>query len=150
MPKLEEEINQKKFKNEHQKLAVNILYTHGWLINRFSKLLKERRLTLSQYNILRILRGQYPKTSTINLLKERMLDKTPDASRLIDRLIEKKLVKRSSCNEDRRRVNVIITIKGLNLLKKLNYVDDEFKILFQNLKKKDIKNLNNLLDRLRG
>lgn len=150
MPKLEEEINQKKFSNEYQKLAVNILYTHGWLINKFSRLLKHEQLTLSQYNVLRILRGQHPESLTINLLKERMLDKTPDVSRLVDRIIEKKLIERSSCNEDRRRVNIIITSKGLELLKKLDYIDDEFKVLFQNLKKKEVVDINNYLDKLRG
>jgi DNA-binding MarR family transcriptional regulator len=150
MPSLEEEINQKKFKNEHQKLAVNILYTHGWLFSKYLKLLKKHSLTLSQYNVLRILRGQHPNASTINLLKERMLDKTPDASRLVDRLIEKKLVKRNTCSADRRRVDVSITQQGLKVLSRLDFIDDAFKVVFKSLKRTEAKDLNNLLDKLRG
>ena len=150
MPKLEEEINQKKFSNDYQKLAVNVLYTHGWLINKFAKLLKHEQLTLSQYNVLRILRGQHPEALTVNVLKERMLDKTPDVSRLVDRIIEKKLIERSACNQDRRRVNIVITSKGLELLKKLDHIDDEFKIIFQNLNKNEVVEMNNYLDKLRG
>jgi len=150
MPNLEEEINQNKFKNEYHKLAVNILYTHGWLITKFSKLLKNEKLSLSQYNVLRILRGHHPEALSVNVIKDRMLDKTPDVSRLIDRIIEKKLIERSACNEDRRKVNIVITTKGLDLLYKLDFIDDEFQIIFQNLKKNEVVEMNNYLDKLRG
>src|SRR3989304_4168006 len=84
--KLEEEIKQKKFRNEYHKLAVNILYTHGWLLNNQAAFLKKHDLTSAQFNILRILRGQYLNSASVNLLKERMLDKMSDASRLVERL----------------------------------------------------------------
>jgi len=148
--KLEKEIFQKSFNNEYQKLAINILYTHGWLIDKLSKLIKKKNITLTQYNILRILRGQYPNYSSINLIKERMLDKTPDVSRLVDRLVEKKYIDRFKCKEDRRRINIIITKKGLRLLEKLDFVDDEIKNLFKNANEKEIKSANKILDKIRN
>ena len=147
--KLEREIHQEKFKNDHQKLAINILFTHGWLFGKLSNIIKKKNITLSQYNILRILRGQHPKYSTISFIKSRMLDKTPDVSRLVDRLVEKKLVERFICTEDRRRVNVTISKKGLSLLKQLDFLDDDFKKIFHNISDKEVKTVNIILDKLR-
>ena len=148
--KLEEEIKQKKFRNEYHKLAVNILYTHGWLVNHNAEHLKKSGITGAQYNILRILRGQYPNPASVNLLKERMLDKMSDASRLVERLLQKDLVDRKICSDDRRRVEVAITERGLNLLKELDQKDDEFDELFKNLDEVEVKTANDLLDRMRG
>lgn len=149
--KLEEEIKQnKKFKSEYHKLAVNIIYTHGWLINNQSSFLKKIGITGAQYNILRILRGQYPNPASINLLKERMLDKMPDASRLVERLKQKGLVEREICKDDRRKVEVKITQKGLKLLHDTDKYEDRFDQLFKELKLSEAKTLNELLDKLRG
>jgi DNA-binding MarR family transcriptional regulator len=148
--KLEEEINQKKFRNEHHKLAVNILYTHGWLVNHHAEHLKKSGITGAQFNILRILRGQYPNPASINLLKERMLDRMSDASRLVERLLQKNLVDRKICPNDRRRVEVFITERGLNLLKELDQKDGEFDELFKNLDETEVKAANELLDKMRG
>ncbi|MBU2494090.1 MAG: MarR family transcriptional regulator [Bacteroidetes bacterium] len=149
--KLEEEIKQNiPFGNEYTKLAVNILYTHGWLSNLQSEYLKKYLITTSQYNILRILRGQHPKPASINLLKERMLDKMSDASRLVDRLVTKELVERKVCINDRRKVEVIITAKGLELLTALEKIEDEQKNILKNLSIDEAKTLNKLLDKLRG
>lgn len=148
--KLEEEIKQKKFKNEYHKLAVNIIYTHGWLINNQSSFLKKIGITGAQYNILRILRGQYPNPASINLLKERMLDKMSDASRLVERLKQKDLVEREICKNDRRKVEVKITQKGLKLLQDTDKLEERFDQLFKELKLSEAKNLNDLLDKLRG
>ena len=148
--KLEEEINQKKFRNEHHKLAVNILYTHGWLVNHHAEHLKKSGITGAQFNILRILRGQYPNPASINLLKERMLDKMSDVSRLVERLLQKNLVDRKICPDDRRRVEVIITERGLNLLKEIDQKDDEFDVLFKSLDENEVKAANDLLDKMRG
>ncbi len=148
--KLEEEIKQKKFRNEYHKLAVNILYTHGWLVNHHAEHLKKSGITGAQYNILRILRGQYPNPASVNLLKERMLDKMSDASRLVERLLQKNLVDRRICPDDRRRVEVIITERGLNLLKELDQKEDEFDKLFKNLDEAEVKSANDLLDKMRG
>lgn len=149
--KLEEEIKQnKKFKSEYHKLAVNIIYTHGWLINNQSSFLKKIGITGAQYNILRILRGQYPNPASINLLKERMLDKMPDASRLVERLKQKGLVEREICKNDRRKVEVKITQKGLKLLQDTDKLEERFDQLFKELKPSEAKTLNDLLDKLRG
>jgi DNA-binding MarR family transcriptional regulator len=148
--KLEEEIKQKKFRNEYHKLAVNILYTHGWLVNHHAEHLKKSGITGAQYNILRILRGQYPNPASVNLLKERMLDKMSDASRLVERLLQKDLVDRKICPDDRRRVEVIITERGLNLLKEIDQKDDEFDVLFKSLDENEVKAANDLLDKMRG
>lgn len=148
--KLEQEIKQKKFRNEYHKLAVNILYTHGWLVNHHAEHLKKSGITGAQYNILRILRGQYPNPASVNLLKERMLDKMSDASRLVERLLQKNLVDRRICPDDRRRVEVIITERGLNLLKELDQKEDEFDKLFKNLDDAEVKAANDLLDKMRG
>ncbi|MBX3006461.1 MAG: MarR family transcriptional regulator [Melioribacteraceae bacterium] len=148
--KLEDEIQQKKFRNEYHKLAVNIIFTHGWLIEYQNSLLKKYKVTGAQYNILRILRGQHPNPASVNLLKERMLDKMSDASRLVDRLISKGLVDRKICMEDRRRVEVKITPEGLSLLKKIDEHNEEFDNNLVKLSEQETKTLNDLLDKLRG
>lgn len=148
--RLEEEIKQEKFRNENQKLAVNLIYTHGWLSNHQNELFSGFDLTGTQYNILRILRGQQPSPVSINLLKERMLDKMCDASRLVERLRKKGWVAREICEEDRRRANVRITNTGLELLDKLDEYNESFDSLFANLNDTELKQLNDLLDRLRG
>ena len=148
--KLEEEIKQKSFRNESHKLAVNLMYTHGWFINTQSDLFKKYDLTTAQFNILRILRGQYPNQASINLLKDRMLDKMSDVSRLVERLRTKGLIERKICEQDRRRAEVIITNKGLELLKELDELEYKFDSIFRNLNEDEAKNLNNLLDKLRG
>jgi DNA-binding MarR family transcriptional regulator len=148
--KLEEEIHQKKFRNEYHKLAVNIIFTHGWLIEHQNRLLKKYKVTGAQFNILRILRGQHPNPASVNLLKERMLDKMSDASRLVDRLISKGLVDRKICPDDRRRVEVKITDAGLSLLQKIDEHNNEFDNNLIHLSEHDAKTINDLLDKLRG
>jgi DNA-binding MarR family transcriptional regulator len=148
--KLEEEIKQQKFRNEYHKLAVNVIYTYGWLMNSQSELFSKYKITSNQFNILRILRGQYPNPATVNLLKERMLDKMSDASRLVERLRVKGLVKRELSSNDRRCVDVIITEKGLKLLLEMDKLNDKHDLLFKNLSDSEAKKLNDLLDKLRG
>ena len=147
---LENEIQQSKFKNELQKLAVNIFYTHSWLICKHAEILKPFDITTAQYNILRILRGQHPNPAPITLLKERMLDKMSDASRLVERLRKKGFVDRKICDEDRRRVNILITQKGLDLLQELDVYEKDSELFLKNISKSEAKILNSLLDKLRG
>src|SRR5688500_16480790 len=104
--KLEEEIQQSRFRNEYHKVAINITFTHFWLMDQMRQMLKPYGISMQQFNILRILRGQHPKPATINLLKERMLDKSSDASRLVERLKKKGLVERVTCEKDRRSVDI--------------------------------------------
>ncbi len=147
--KLELEIKQPKFRNEYHKLAVNILYTNGWLVNLYANLFSKYDITSNQFNILRILRGQYPNPATVNLLKERMLDKMSDASRLVERLRIKGFIKRDLKPNDRRCVDVVITDKGLHLLKEIDKLNDKHDSFLKKLSESEAKKLNNLLDKLR-
>ena len=148
--KLEDEIKQIKFRNENHKLAVNIIFSNNWLISMQSELFNGFGITPNQFNILRILRGQYPNPATINLLKERMMDKMCDASRLVERLRIKGFVKRELSPDDRRRVDVIITDTGLNLLSEIDKFNSQYDNIFQNLSDEETKLLNELLDKMRG
>jgi DNA-binding MarR family transcriptional regulator len=148
--KLEEEIQQKNFKTPYQKLAVNLFYTTNWLNDHYAEFFRDIDLTVQQYNVLRILRGQHPNHCNLKLIKERMLDRSSDASRIVDKLVAKKLVQRGHCPTDRRSVNLLISEKGLQLLKKLDFIDEAMKDIFKNLSEKQVVTLNNLLDNLRG
>lgn len=148
--KLEDEIKQKNFRNEYQKLVVNILLTGSWMSFKSYEMLKPFKLTTQQYNILRILRGQHPNPVTVNLLIERMMDKMSNASRIVDRLVSKKLVERKLKEEDRRCVDVIINDKGLKLLRKIEESEEIFEKNIRTLTLAEAKKLNDLLDKLRG
>ena len=148
--KLEDEIQQKKFKSEYQKAAINIVFTYNWLSSFYSDCFKPYDITVQQFNILRILRGQHPKPASIKLLKERMLDKMSDVSRLVEKLRVKGLLKRELCEFDRRNVDVVITSKGLDILKSLDKIDTLSQKYLSGLNENEIKQLNNLLDRMRG
>ena len=147
--KLEDEIQQKKFKSIQQKLMLNLIYTTNWLTAKQDSLFKDSDVTVQQYNVLRILRGQYPNPCNIKLIKERMLDRMSDASRIVDKLFTKKLLLRTECPNDRRSVDIIITEKGLELLKSLDYIDELSKENVKSLSDDEIDTLNNLLDKLR-
>jgi len=148
--KIEAEIKQSRFKNDFHRLSVNLMYTQSWLHLKNQAHLKPFGITIQQYNILRILRGQYPGTATVNLLIERMLDKMSNASRLVEKLRKKDLVERHICEKDRRAVDVIITAKGLKLLDEIEKCDKKWEKQFHSLSLTEVKTLNNLLDKLRG
>lgn len=148
--RIDEEIQTTKFEDNYHKVIINITYTDGWLSNLIRPYFEKYNLTNQQFNILRILRGQYPKPATVNLLKERMIDKMSDASRIVDRLVQKELVSRCTNTKDRRAVDVRISEKGLEILKQM---DAEFKIkdlLKSNLTLEEAGTLSDLLDKLRG
>ena len=148
--KLEKEIHSTKFTSQHQKASVNIVFTYNWLNGLIKAELEKFKITNQQFNILRILRGQYPNPATINILKERMLDKMSDASRIVDRLVQKELVTRTVNKKDRRAVDILITEKGLELLESIHIeeaMNDGYK---SNLSEDEAKQLSNLLDKFRG
>jgi len=147
---IEKEIYNRKFENNHQKVVVNLLYTYGWITNLLRLRLNKHNLTLQQYNILRILRGQYPNPATINILKERMLDKMSDASRIVERLVQKDLVKRCVSNKDRRAVDILISQKGLDILQKIDNEMSLKEMLSNNLSDQEAIALSGLLDKMRG
>ncbi|GAA4304365.1 MarR family transcriptional regulator [Nibribacter koreensis] len=147
--KIEDEIKQSTFKDSFQKAYINIVYTANGLQLGQSTVLKSYGITLPQYNILRILRGQYPKPATVNLLIERMLDKTSNASRIVDKLEAKQLVTRTQCPSDRRTVDIVITEKGLKMLEELDKIQEGTKHGIQNLSAEEAEQLSLLLDKIR-
>jgi DNA-binding MarR family transcriptional regulator len=148
--KIEEEIQQSAFRSEYQKAYINLMFTSSRLQMAQSGLFKPFGVTLPQYNILRILRGQHPKPATVNLLIERMLDKTSNASRIVDKLEAKELVTRKQCPNDRRTVDVLITDKGLELLKEMDGLEEGKSIGLKNLTIEEAEELNRLLDKIRN
>lgn len=114
--KIEQAIQQKQFKTEFHKAQINVLYTAAWLNQQATQALKPYNISVQQFNILRILRGMQPEPATVKLLTERMIDKMSNASRLVEKLYKKGLVERKSCEFDRRRVDILITQAGLDLL----------------------------------
>lgn len=146
---LETEIKQEKFRSEFQKTIINIYYTNCYIFSKFQDLLSEYQLTVQQYNILRILRGQFPGAASIGEIKERMLDKSSDTTRIIDRLIIKQLVERKNSKNDRRVTEIKITKQGMSLLKKMDLIDFKSDNILSHLNKTELKNLNALLDKIR-
>ncbi|MCP4122442.1 MAG: MarR family transcriptional regulator [Bacteroidetes bacterium] len=146
---IKEAIKQTEFKHEYEKLAVNLTFTSNFLNAHFADLLKPFDLTQPQFNVLRILRGQYPNAASVNLLIERMIDRSSNASRIVDKLETKKLVTRKACPKDRRRMDVKITENGLFLLEKLDSELEKFFTVFEHLSQKEARTLNQLLDKLR-
>ncbi len=148
--KIEQEIHSTKFEDNYHKAVINVNYTYSWLNNILRGEFEKHNLTPQQFNVLRILRGQYPNPATVNLIKERMLDKMSDASRIVDRLVQKGLVSRCTNNKDRRAVDIRISDTGLEILSKM---DSEFKpheILKNNLTEEEAGQLSDLLDKFRG
>ncbi|HEY4288946.1 MAG TPA: family 10 glycosylhydrolase [Puia sp.] len=146
---LENEINQRKFRTEYQKARINIIYTSNWLSAQVSSYFDESDITPQQFNILRILRGEGKALSTMQI-RQRMLDKMSDTSRIVDRLVKKGLVKKSPNAEDRRLVDVVITLKGKKLLEKIDPFEDEADKFMSSLSEEETKTLNSLLDKLRN
>lgn len=142
-------INSSKFDNNHHKSIVNLIYTYGLITSLLRQQISKYDITLQQYNVLRILRGHQPNPATINLIKERMLDKMSDASRIVDRLVQKELVDRKLNLNDRRALDILINEKGLDILSKLDkeLIFDE--ILNKDFNKVDAGNLSDLLDKMR-
>jgi DNA-binding MarR family transcriptional regulator len=147
---LEKEIFSAKFVNSYQKASVNIVFTYNWLNNFMKTELDKYDITNQQFNILRILRGHYPNPATINILKERMLDKMCDASRIVDRLVQKGLVTRAINKKDRRAVDIQITKKGLDILDNIQIETIMFENLKNNITEEEASQLSNLLDKFRG
>ncbi|RSK36255.1 MarR family winged helix-turn-helix transcriptional regulator [Hymenobacter metallilatus] len=147
--KIEDEIKQPAFKDNHQKALINLVFTTGWVQQQQSALFKGYGLTLPQFNILRILRGQHPKPATVNLLIDRMLDKTSNASRIVDKLEAKQLVTRTVCPSNRRAVDIRITEAGLELLQRLDAELETRRNGLQTLTDEEAAQLSNLLDKIR-
>lgn len=148
--KLEAAIHQKNFKNPYHKLVLNFIYTTQWLTETMEEEFKKKGISGQQFNVLRILRGQYPKPASIKLIKERLLYRMPDVSRLIERLRLKGLVTRTESTGDRRMTDIKITEKGLELLSGLDLMDTKYEKVMGNISEKEAQSMNDLMDRIRG
>ncbi|MFD2521836.1 MarR family winged helix-turn-helix transcriptional regulator [Emticicia soli] len=148
---IEKDIKQQKpFKSPYQKLVVNILFTNNWMNSDHMNILKPFDLTAQQYNVLRILRGQYPNPITVNGIIDRMLDKMSNASRLVDKLLVKDFATRCDNKDDRRACDVRITQKGLDVLREIDVLQENWETSFSNLTPDEAETLSDLLDKLRG
>lgn len=146
---IEKDIQQPKFRNPQQKAAINLIYTLSWMKEKTKCIFEAEDITPQQFNILRILRGSFPQPLSTLQIRERMLEKMSDTSRIVDRLIAKGLVKKIICKNDRRLVDVIITDKGKKLLERLDARQDEIDGVLSNLSEKDANILSDLLDKIR-
>ena len=147
---LETEINQHIFSSESQKAIINIIYTYHWVTDRVKEALSPEDITLQQYNILRILRGSDPEPLSTLKIRERMLDKMSDTSRIVDRLLLKGLVLKKISKVDKRLVDVSITNEGKKILDRLDKKVKETEQLLSSMGNNNLKKLNELLDEVRG
>jgi DNA-binding MarR family transcriptional regulator len=152
MKTIEEEIKQKKFPNIYVKTDVNLLFTCGWLQNEQTRFFKKYGLSMQQYNVLRILRGQHPKAVMLNQITERMIDKMSNATRLVEKLKQKGLVTRETSSISRRQVDINITETGLALLDKIDKAmnTNDTPAHFTNLTINELEQLNVFLDKIRN
>lgn len=131
-------------------MLVNILFTSGWLNMNNHEILKSFGITVQQFNIMRILKGQHPHPVSINDLISRMLDKNSNASRLVEKLKQKEIAERKECPEDRRRVEVKLTEKGILLLKEINDKLENSPLYQERVSPEEASEVNRILDKLRG
>ncbi|CAM4281938.1 DNA-binding transcriptional regulator, MarR family [Pedobacter westerhofensis] len=139
-----------RYESAYHEAIVNVSYTHNWCNDKVKQAVSPYDITSQQFNVLRILRGQFPNPSTINFVKSRMLDKMCDASRIVDRLVHKDLVIKNVSNYDKRAVDILINDKGLNLLKKIDNEVSLSAILSSNITQEEAEQLIVLLDKARG
>ena len=145
---IEQDIQQPNFRNEFQKMGINLLFTANWLNEQIGKMLSEEGVTQQQYNILRILRGSATPLSTLKI-RERMLDKMSDTSRIVDRLIAKELVVKNTCEKDKRLVDITLSPKGLDLVDQLDQFNDRIDALLKGINASEAATMNQILDKIR-
>lgn len=148
--KIREAIQQKKpFRNSHQMAMVNLIYTHNWVTDQLRQHLKPYGVTMKQYNVLRILKGAEEPITT-STIRERLLDKMSDASRMVERMHQRGLVVRNTCPTDKRLVDVSLSAKGIDLLENIAHIEQKMDAIFKELSKEEAEVLSKLLDKLRG
>jgi len=145
---IEQDIQQASFRNEFQKMGINLLFTANWLNEQIGKILSEEGVTQQQYNILRILRGSATPLSTLKI-RERMLDKMSDTSRIVDRLIAKELVVKNTCEKDKRLVDITLSPKGLDLVDQLDQFNERIDALLKGINESEAQMMNQILDKIR-
>jgi hypothetical protein len=148
--KIEEIVKSSVIMGLSQKTVLNIIFTHNDITERLIEILKPYDLSNEQYNVLRILRGQKGNPANMCLIQERMLARTSNTTRLVDKLLLKELVTRKVCKENRRKIEVLITEKGLAILKELDpKVDDYGNNIVANLTTNELEQLNHILEKIR-
>jgi DNA-binding MarR family transcriptional regulator len=145
---IEKDIQQENFRSIYQKLSINLIFSNNWITEKIKLVLQEEDITHQQYNILRILRGSKKPLSTLQI-RERMLDKMSDTSRIVERLVKKGLVEKKICDSDKRLVDVRISQNGLDVLKRLDEKNTELDAILDNLSPKEAAQLSDLLDKMR-
>lgn len=150
MAKLTQELQTDHFQNEWQKAHLNILFTAGWLKSHLLGQLKPYKVSLEQYNVLRILRGKHPQSVCLKDISERMIDRNSNTTRIIQKLETKGLVHKSNSVEDRRELSIVISREGLALLEKAEQSVENQHLQWANLTETEAQLLNALLDKLRG
>lgn len=146
---IDKDIQQSYFRNEFQKMGINIIYTANWLNEKIAQILSNEKITQQQYNILRILRGSDCPLSTLQI-RERMLDKMSDTSRIVDRLLVKGLVEKNACLKDKRLVDITLSKKGSELIEKLDECNDKIDAVLKGVSEKDAQLINQTLDKIRA
>lgn len=148
--KIEEAIKQSKFENNYQKAIINIIYTANWLRDQQEEFFKIHDILPQHYNVLRIVKGKHPKVISPGEIKEVMLDKGNDVTRLVDKLVKRGFLERKTCENNRRKIDIAITSKGIDFIKSMN---EPFKKQINEIKKqlneKEADQLSNLLDKFR-
>jgi DNA-binding MarR family transcriptional regulator len=145
---IEKEVPANYIRNPRHKAMVNIIFTSNWIAERLKKFLEAEDITPQQYNILRILANSTAPLSTLKI-REKMLDKMSDTSRIVERLLKKELVHKQLCSSDKRLVDVTLTEKGVQLLQRLGEKVEQIDSVADTLSSEDIENLNLLLDKIR-
>ena len=147
--KIEDELKQSKFRSNQHKAVVNIMFTYSWISDRFREIFKDFQLTAQQYNVLRILRGAYPDAMNPNQIKTVMIDKNPDLTRLCDRLVVLGYIERCVNSDNKRKMNIKIVEKGLEILEKIDPLMIELEQSIFGLDETESYQLSELLDKLR-
>lgn len=147
--RIQDEIKTKRFSSDIERALINIIFTSSWISGIHNDYLRPYDLSIQQYNILRIVKGQHPKGVSITNIKSRMIERMSNVSRLVEKLRKNGLLERQPCEEDRRRVEVSLTPKGLALLEEVNATMPDFLANFENLTPEEAQVLSTLLDKLR-
>ncbi len=148
--RLEEEIKQPHFKDPFEKAVLNVRFTSSWLDQVVLSVLKQYGLSEEQYNVLRILKGQYPSPSPLRLISERMLNRMSNVTRLVEKLRRNGWVTREVCPDNRRKVDILITRTGLDLLAEIAPSLESVMHQQQHISDQEVAELNRILDKFRG
>ncbi len=148
--KIEDAIKQTKpFRNNRHKAMVNLIYTHNFIVDQLRSKIKPFGITMQQYNVLRVLRGAGEPIST-SVIRERLLDKMADTSRMVNRLHQKGLVTRNECEHDKRLVDISLTEAGYALLEQLDLLNPDMDKVVGSITEEEATTLSNLLDKIRS